>query len=728
MFEKQNLIRRYTLLLQAYVQSSEEKYLVDIEQLGRQMAHIHLPLEDIGELHDAAIGELLAVQPSATKMRAASMPLTQLLMAYGIVFSAERPERAREQALAGKREQQYQLLFESSMDAMMMLDETGFMRGNEAAIRIFGCHSGDDFLGRHPAEFSPSTQPCGTDSMTLARKRIVRALNDGSSSFEWIHKRLDGTEFPAEILLSALELDGKRVLQATVRDISRRKQAEEWVRKLSSAIEQAGESVVITDRAGIIEYVNPAFTRVTGYSAEEAIGNTPRLLKSGHQDCAFYEDMWQTIARGNIWKGKIIDKRKNDSFYPAMLTISPIMDTSLNITHFVGIQSDLSLLEDMEHRFHQAQKMETVGTMVGGIAHNFNNMLAGMNGNIYLAKKELGENPKVTQRLSNVEALSRNAADMIQQLLAFARKDVVSMQAMQLSPFIKETMKLLHASVPENITFYEDICSDDLQIKGDATQLHQVLANLVSNARDAVEHVAAACITVRMQRFSPDDSFLDSHPWFKTGAFAHLSVEDNGYGVSAKQMQHLFEPFFTTKEQGKGTGLGLAMVYGAVKTHQGFVDINSKQGIGTIVHLYIPLLKSKVVCAEPVSQQVLSGHGELILLADDERVVRNVMAEILESLGYQVLQASDGLEAMELFKLNQQDVALAILDMVMPHCDGMVLAKQIRAVNPDVPVMFLTGYDKEQMWNNSESIPNSEALTKPANLGVLSHRMRQMLD
>jgi len=284
--------------------------------------------------------------------------------------------------------------------------------------------------------------------------------------------------------------------------------------------------------------------------------------------------------------------------------------------------------------------------------------------------------------------------------------------------------------VPENITFHEDICSDDLQIKGDATQLHQVLANLVSNARDAVEYVEAPCITVRMERFSPDDSFLDSRPWFKDGMFAHLSVEDNGCGVSAKQMQHLFEPFFTTKEQGKGTGLGLAMVYGAVKTHQGFVDLNSKQGTGSTVHLYIPLLKlkSKSMRAEPVPQRVLSGRGELILLADDERVVRNVMAEILESLGYQVLQASDGLEAMELFKLNQQDVALAILDMVMPHCDGMVLAKQIRAVNPDVPVMFLTGYDKEQMWNNSESIPNSEVLTKPANLGVLSHRMRQMLD
>jgi len=729
MLEKQKFIRRYTELLHAYAQSAEEKYLADIAYLGREMVRDHLPPEYVGEMHDAAMGKLLA-QPqfSVETIRAASLPLMQLLNAYGVAFRNVRPSHGIEQALV-ESEKQYQMLFESSRDAIMILDEAGFIRGNASAIRMFGCHCSDDFQGRHPAEFSPPAQPCGTESMILANQHIARALTDGSISFEWMHQSLDGEVFPAEVLLSALELEGKSVLQATVRDISVRKQAEESVRRFSSAIEQMGESVVITDRNGIIEYANPAFTKVTGYSAEEAIGQTPGMLNSGNQDAAFYKVMWQTITQGKVWKGKIIDRRKDGSFYPAMLTISPIIDSSLHITHFVGIQSDLSQLEEMEHRFQQAQKMETIGTMVGGIAHNFNNMLAGMAGNIYLAKKAVQAQPDVMRKLTNIEELSGHAADMIQQLLAFARKDMVSMKETPLSSFINETLKLLRASVPENIAVQQDICSDDFQIKGDATQLHQVLANLINNARDAVENVESPCITIGLDSFSPDDSFLHRRPWFKDGTFAHLSVEDNGMGISEYQLEHLFEPFFTSKQHGKGTGLGLSMVYGAVKTHNGFVDVSSQEGKGSTFHIYIPLLEPKEGDAEPVQRlEAAEGRGELILLADDEQGVRDVMAKVLALLGYKVLQAGDGLEALELFKAHQQDIALALLDVVMPHCGGMALAKHIREVNPDVPVIFLTGYDKEYVLGGDEAMPNSEVLTKPVNFDTLNYSIRQLLD
>jgi PAS domain S-box-containing protein len=501
--------------------------------------------------------------------------------------------------------------------------------------------------------------------------------------------------------------------------------------KLSQAISQAGESILITNRAGIIEYVNPSFSKLTGYSAEEAMGQTPRLLKSGNQDAAFYEAMWKTITAGKIWHGKVIERRKDGSFYPAVLTISPIFDESgeaANCTHFVGIQSDLSELEDMEHRFQQAQKMEAIGIMVGGIAHNFNNMLAGMTGNLYLAKMKVQAQPDVVKKLANVEELSGHAAEMIQQLLAFARKGIVSMKEMPLVPFIKETLKLLHASVPENIEVHEDICSTALQIKGDVTLLHQVLANLVNNARDALENVDAPCITIRLELFYADDSFLGNHPDFERGSFAHLSVEDNGIGIPEHQLKHLFEPFFTTKEQGKGTGLGLSMVYGAVKTHHGFVDVDSRAGKGTSFHVYIPLLESKTVAFEPLhKEESVSGHGELILLADDERHVREITTEVLEMLGYKVLQAEDGLKAMEIFKTHSADIALVILDAVMPHCSGNEFAQRIRKMRPDIPVLFVTGYDKEYVLNGNEAIANSEVLTKPVQFETMSQMIRQML-
>ena len=639
-------------------------------------------------------------------------------------------ERILMESKLKKSELQYRTLFESSRDAITILDKTGFIDGNQSAITMFGCCSLDDFKGRHPSELSPPIQPCGTDSVVLANSHISMALKTGSDQFEWMHKRMNGEVFPAEVLFSVLELDGHIVVQGTIRDITKRKKAEQSVRKLSSAIEQVGEPIVITDRNGIIEYTNPAFSIITGYSAEEATGQTPRILKSGNQDDSFYETMWKTITSGEVWRGKVVDRRKDGSFYPAMLTISPIFDDSgdtKQYTHFIGIQTDLSTLENMEQRFRQAQKMEAIGTMVGGIAHNFNNMLAGMTGNLYLAKIRTA-NPDVVKKLAKVEKLSGYAAEMIQQLLTFASKGMVSMQDMPLAPFINETLKLLRASVPENISFRVDVCSEALLIKGDAPLLHQLLANLVNNARDAVENVDEPNISIRLTSFQAGASFIESHPNIDAGAYAHLSVEDNGIGIPKYQLEHLFEPFFSTKEQAKGVGLGLSMVYGGVETHHGFVEVDSTLGKGSNFHIYIPLLEKAALVADTSLTETAHGQGQLILLVDDEKVVREVMTEILESMGYRVLQAKDGLEALELFIEHKQEVALALLDVVMPHCGGMALAKQIRSVNPNVPTIFLTGYDKNRVLEGEAPIANSAVLTKPVDVDLLSQRIRQMLN
>jgi len=411
-----------------------------------------------------------------------------------------------------------------------------------------------------------------------------------------------------------------------------------------------------------------------------------------------------------------------------MLTISPIFNQSGDVVYFVGTQSDLSEIEDMEQRFHQAQKMEAIGTMVGGIAHNFNNMLAGMTGNLYLAKKRVGENPHVVQKLANVEELSHHAADMIRQLLTFARKGMVSMKEMPLTPFVSETLKLLRASVPENIALHQDISAEDLLITGDSTQLHQVLANLVNNARGALEGQDEPSITIRLESFQADDAFIEGHPDFETGAYAHLSVADNGAGIPEHQLEHLFEPFFTTKEQGEGTGLGLAMVYGAIKTHQGFVDVDSIEGEGSSFHIYIPLLEKEEVAADSAPKpEAAEGQGELILLADDEQGFREVMTEVLESFGYSVLAAEDGLKGIEMFQAQQDKVAIALLDMVMPHLSGLELAGRIREINADLPVIFLTGYDQTHVPGGEAPMPNSESLTKPVNLDLLSHSIRKLL-
>jgi len=522
--------------------------------------------------------------------------------------------------------------------------------------------------------------------------------------------------------------DMQHIVERTLREwqhITERKQAEEMVKKLSRAMEQAGESIVITDREGVIEHVNPAFTKFTGYSAEEAIGQTPRILKSGNQNASFYDTMWETITCGKVWHGKVIDRRKDGSFYPAMLTISPIFDASGDLTHFVGSQSDLTELESLAQQFHQAQKMEEIGTLVGGIAHDFNNMLAGITGNLYLAKQDAKQLPDVVKRLVRIEQISLRAADMIQQLLTFARKGMVSMKEIPFTPFIKETLKLQRTSVPENIAMHQYICTDFLQIRGDATQLHQILMNLVNNARDAVEGGDKPCISIRLEAFYPDDAFIETHADSTNKAYAHLSVEDNGCGIPEDQIEHLFEPFFTTKEQGKGTGLGLAMVFGAITTHQGFVEAESKKGKGSTFHIYIPLLEPKEITSASVQgKETTRGHGEMILLADDEAHILETTREVLGALGYKVVTATNGREAVEIFEASSESIALCIFDIVMPVMNGDKAAQSIRRIAPHAKIIFSTGYDK----NTLSRMEDETVLTKPFSIEKMSHMIRQHLN
>ena len=623
-----------------------------------------------------------------------------------------------------------QSMMDQAVDMMYMLDlEGNFLMVNKAC---------EQYLKRNRLQligesYTPYVAP---EQLEKVQNEVQLILDNvkASSAYDLDIIDYDGHRHCMEIRSTIVHDDkGNPIaVQGVLRDLSERKQYEAKIRMLTQAVEQAGESILITNRAGIIEYVNPAFTRITGYEASEVIGQTPSILNSGNHDASFYENMWATIRAGHVWHDKIIDKKKDGSLFPSILTISPLFDGSgekANYTHFIGIHSDLSALEDMEKRFQKSQKMEAIGTMVGGIAHNFNNMLAGIMGNLYLAKHQLQENLDVVQKLTHAEELSQHAADMIQQLLAFARNGIVSMNELQLVPYLKETLELLHASVPENIAVHEDICSDDLFIKGDATLLSQVLFNLVNNARDAVEDVEAPSISIRLASFETDDAFIESHPYFRAGAYAHLSVEDNGSGIHEDHLGHLFEPFFTTKEQGKGTGLGLSMVYGTVKSHHGFIEVESILGKGSSFHIYISLVEKSVLATQPTEAiEAPQGQGEMILLADDEPMIREVMDEVLKSMGYRVLLAEDGLKAMEVFKANQQHITLALLDAVMPHCGGMELAKRIRSMHPDMPILFLTGYDQEHVLHGEEPLPDCEILTKPVNFDLLNQRIRKMLD
>lgn len=522
-----------------------------------------------------------------------------------------------------------------------------------------------------------------------------------------------------------LDLESAARLAGIVMERERR---EASLRKLSEAIKHAGEAVMVTDSSGLIEYVNPSFTTMTGYSTEDVLGKNAKILNSGAQTKEFYDNLWATISGGATWKSTIIDRRKDGSEFPSLISISPIFSGD-RITHYVGIQQDMTEKEAAEEKFRQAQKMEALGTLVGGIAHDFNNLLAGIKGTLYLAQLDAQNFPSVSEKLFDIEALSDRAAKLIQQLLTFARKDRVHMEPIELSSLVDEVYTILRSSTPENIELRLDFeRSIPLQIRGDSTQLHQILLNLVNNARDALEGIENPVITIKLEPFYADKSFAASHPYFEIGYYIHLSVEDNGSGIAEENLQHLFEPFFTTKDVGKGTGLGLAMVFGAIERHHGHVEVHSDEGKGTTFSMYFQMLSNKEV-AIPLKQKdelPIKGIDEItVLFVDDELGVLKLGIEVLESMGYRVFGASNGKEAIDVFTNHQGEISLVITDVVMPQLGGIQAVEAIREIRPDIKVIFTTGYDDSSLM---EIGGNEVVLRKPYSTGVLSQAIHNVLE
>ncbi|MDX8405877.1 MAG: PAS domain S-box protein [Mariprofundus sp.] len=489
-------------------------------------------------------------------------------------------------------------------------------------------------------------------------------------------------------------------------------------------------AIIITDSHGNILDVNRAFEEVTGYHGPEVIGKKPSMLRSDRHDITFYEHILSSIKEKGQWQGEVWSRRKSGELYPSFLSVSGIYNHKGVITNHVGIFHDISERISLEQQLRQAQKMEAVGIMVGGIAHNFNNMLAGITGNIYLARMDLQDKVDIEQTLDKAEAISFRAADMIQQLLAFASKARVSMQEVELCSMIRNHAQLLTAGVPENIVLHQDIGKEKLPVKADVTQLLQVIMNLINNATDATESIPQPAIFINLQRFDADDSFCQARPHVKHRAYAHLSIRDNGCGIDSEHLEHIFEPFFTTKEPDRGTGLGLSMLFGSVQMHQGFVEVESQINRGSTFHIYLPLLataetRQQVKPLPPVIKEPVA--GEMVLIADDEAEVLEVMSRVIKSMGYRVLEARDGVEAMQQFTNYQHQINLALLDVVMPHCGGVELARQIRELNPALPVIFLTGYDKEQVLQEGDKLAGSRVLTKPADLQLLRQTIDQAL-
>jgi len=371
--------------------------------------------------------------------------------------------------------------------------------------------------------------------------------------------------------------------------------------------------------------------------------------------------------------------------------------------------------------------MEAIGTLVGGIAHDFNNMLAGITGNIYLASRLAKDEPKIIEKLNNTDNLIGRAAEIIKQLLTFAKKDVVERRTILLSPFLKETFNLHKVAIPEDVELSLDIEDKEMKVSADITQLHQVFLNLMTNARDAVSDAEQPFIHIQLNQFEPDEDFLTRHEQTKKISYAHLSIEDNGHGIPEEFLNTIFDPFFTTKAVGKGTGLGLSMVFGAIQSHDGLIDVESHPDHGSTFHIYLPMITSEVDQQPEPHLKSGSSQGETILFVDDEPHILNIISEVLEDLGYQVLTAENGVQALALFETEQDRIDLLLTDIVMPKMGGFELAGKVRQINADIPIVFATGYEKNSAMEKKSGLHGAITLNKPYSVELLANTLSQIL-
>jgi len=499
-------------------------------------------------------------------------------------------------------------------------------------------------------------------------------------------------------------------------------------RLLTTAIEQATESVIITDTNDKIIYVNPAFEQVSGYSRAEVVGQSPDILSSGKHDDAFFQELWETITSGQVWYSRIINKKKDGTLYTEEITISPIRDKSGNIINFVEVKRDVTRELELEEQYRQAQKMESIGQLAGGVAHDFNNLLTAIIGyaSLPLYLNLLPPDHPVRSDLQNIQQIAERAANLTRQLLTFARRQVIESKVLNLSDLVLDIDKMLRRLIGEDIELVTLPASNLGWVKADPGQIEQVLLNLAVNARDAMP--SGGSLTIEITNTTLDEDYASRHAEVTPGRYVMLAVSDTGIGMTEEIKARIFEPFFTTKEAGKGTGLGLATVFGIVKQSGGHIWVYSEPGQGSTFKIYLPRIEKLV---SPVPRQDKSGDlprgTETVLLVEDEASVRELGARTLRELGYNVIEAANGEEALYLAREHGGEIHLLFTDVVMPKMGGRVLADKLTNIYPQARVLFTSGYTDSAIVHHGVLDPDIAFIQKPFSPAALTRKIREVL-
>ena len=517
----------------------------------------------------------------------------------------------------------------------------------------------------------------------------------------------------------------------TVEDITDRKQAEEALRIAEKTFRDLLETIqlvaILLDREGSITFCNDYLLHLTGWEQEEVFGRNWFDVFIPHEEKEKMKKVFTSVITGekvhSHYENCIVARNGRGFLISWNNTVLHDLEGKISGTASIGI--DITERKNLEAQLRQAQKMEAVGQLAGGIAHDFNNILSAIVGYAYLLQARMGINDPSRDDVEQILESAHRAAEVTHSLLAFSKKQSINTTPVLINDVVKRSEKLLSRVIGENITINTSFSGDEVECMADAAQIEQVLMNLATNARDAMPlggrlTFSTACVEM-------DQSFIRDHGYGRMGMFALISVSDTGIGMSKETAAKIFEPFFTTKETGKGTGLGLAMAYGIVKQHDGYIEVHSELGKGTTFNIYLPAAESKGGATAATIESSLSGGTETILVAEDNEKLRKLSEIILKQHGYKVILAEDGEDSIEKFIENKDIIHLVLLDMIMPKKSGKEVYDEIKRIKPNVKVIFVSGYTADRIDNESMVGENVDFLFKPVLPKDLLRKIRDML-
>lgn len=627
-----------------------------------------------------------------------------------ITAVVEAGELVRQQELTART-----VLDATSDIAFLMTGDGAVLYCNERAAQSLGVHR-DRIMHRDVYHFVP--RPIAA----VARAKVAEALDHGNPvCFEgqWDNRVFEYAVYP-------VDANGTGNIAVFAREVTAQRHAEAERTRLVTALESVADSVIITDSHGIIQYVNPAFEEVTGYSRDEVLGKTPRLLRSGEHDQAFYDELHHTIDTGEVWRGRFVNRRKDGGRIEETATIAPVRGPAGDIVNFVALKRDVTHEMELERTLRRTQKMDALGTLASGIAHDFNNILSLMMGHAELLCGIIAEQSVGRSSLEQILRAGHRAAALIEQIQMFTRQQEHTAKPFPIFPLVQEAIDLLHGSLPGRIRLETALDENCGMVLADPDQIHQVVINLCTNAFHALgEHGGVLRIELRSVHLDERAPMVAGK--VTPGMYVELLVADTGEGIAPSTLDRVFEPFYTTKPVGEGTGLGLSTVHGIVTGCRGCIAVESTLNEGTAFRVYLPRTAGSER-AGVHSEEVITGGTESVLFVDDDAEICDLAVVMLQSLGYRVVAYTNPEEAVEHAARVPEQFDVVVTDYAMPRLTGVDLAVQVMDIRADLPVILLTGFAKGVDPVEARMAGVSDYLRKPISRSALARSIRCVLD